>query len=137
MHAYPDQPFAPTDLARIAGCSVRSLQEGFRHYIGLTPLQYLRQVRLEHAHHDLANGDATDATVTDIAFHWGFTHLGRFATTYRATYGRSPSQTLRLAPRPAAARGATVRRAHRADSVSRRTISPSSTSPVGSKPNPW
>ncbi|MCG5434751.1 hypothetical protein PSH25_000383 [Micromonospora sp. PSH25] len=26
---------------------------------------------------------------------WGFTHLGRFSTDYRAAYGRSPSHTLR------------------------------------------
>jgi AraC-like DNA-binding protein len=95
IHAYPDHPFTSTGLAHIAGCSVRSLQEGFRRYVGLTPLQYLRQVRLEHAHHDLADADAAHSTVTDIAYHWGFTHLGRFATTYRAKYGRSPSHTLR------------------------------------------
>ncbi|WP_214371207.1 AraC family transcriptional regulator [Pseudonocardia sp. H11422] len=98
MHAYLDQPFTPTGLAQIAGCSVRSLQEGFRRHVGLTPLQNLRQVRLEHAHHDLANGDPTYSTVTDIACHWGFTHLGRFATTYRARYGRSTSHALRRAP---------------------------------------
>ncbi|MEN3269126.1 AraC family transcriptional regulator [Pseudonocardia sp.] len=95
MHAYPDQPLTLTRLAQIAGCSVRSLQEGFRRYVGLTPLQYLRQVRLEHAHHDLTNADLAHSSVTDIASRWGFTHLGRFATTYRAKYGRSPSQTLR------------------------------------------
>src|SRR5947209_4281282 len=29
------------------------VQEGFCRYVGLTPMQYLRQIRLEHAHHDL------------------------------------------------------------------------------------
>jgi AraC-like DNA-binding protein len=98
MHTYPDHPFTLTGLAQIAGCSVRSLQEGFRRYVGLTPLQYLRQVRLEHAHHDLTNAGLAHSSVTDIASHWGFTHLGRFATTYRAKYGRAPSQTLRREP---------------------------------------
>jgi transcriptional regulator GlxA family with amidase domain len=94
MHAHADHPFTPAALARVAGCSVRSLQEGFRRHIGLSPLQYLRQVRLEHARHDLVSADADDTTVTDIACHWGFTHLGRFAGTYRTKYGRSPSDTL-------------------------------------------
>jgi AraC-like DNA-binding protein len=98
MHAHPDHPFTPTALAHIAGSSVRSLQHGFRRHIGLTPMQYLRQVRLEHAHHDLANGDPTHTTVTDIASHWGFTHLGRFATTYRTKYGQCPSHTLQQPP---------------------------------------
>jgi AraC-like DNA-binding protein len=61
--------------------------------------RYLRQVRLEHAHYDLTNADPTHSTVSDIAPHWGFTHLGRFATTYRAKHGRSPSHTLRREPR--------------------------------------
>jgi AraC-like DNA-binding protein len=94
MHAHADHPFTSTALARVAGCSVRSLQEGFRRHMGLSPLQYLRQVRLEQAHHDLVRADAGDATVTDIACHWGFTHLGRFAAMYRSKYGRSPSDTL-------------------------------------------
>ena len=101
MHANPDRPFTPTALAHIAGSSVRSLQESFRRHIGLTPLQYLRQVRLEQAHHDLTNSDPTHTTVTDIASHWGFTHLGRFATTYRTKYGQSPSHTLRQPARAA------------------------------------
>jgi AraC-like DNA-binding protein len=94
MHAHPGHPFTPTSLARVAGCSVRSLQEGFRRHVGLTPLQYLRQVRLEHAHHDLATADPGQTSVTTIAYQWGFTHLGRFATSYRTKYGRSPSHTL-------------------------------------------
>jgi AraC-like DNA-binding protein len=98
MHTYPDHPFTLTGLAQIAGCSVRSLQEGFRRYVGLTPLQYLRQVRPRTRPHDLTNADLAHSSVTDIASHWGFTHLGRFATTYRAKYGRAPSQTLRREP---------------------------------------
>ena len=35
------------------------------------------------------------ATVAMIANRWGFTHLGRFSTDYRAAYGTSPSRTLR------------------------------------------
>ena len=55
MHAHPDHPLTLAGLAQIASCSLRSLQEGFRRYVGLTPMQYLRQIRLEHAHHDLAH----------------------------------------------------------------------------------
>jgi hypothetical protein len=44
MHAHPDHPFTPAGLAQIASCSLRSLQEGFRRYVGLTPMQYLRQI---------------------------------------------------------------------------------------------
>jgi AraC-like DNA-binding protein len=94
MHGNPDNPFTTVDLARVAGCSVRSLQEGFRRHIGLSPLRYLREVRIEHAHHDLVHGHPGHTTVTEIAHRWGFAHLGRFAAIYGATYGRPPSRTL-------------------------------------------
>ena len=34
-------------------------------------------------------------SVAAVAAHWGFAHLGRFATEYRRRFGIYPSQTLR------------------------------------------
>ncbi len=76
-----------------SGVSVRRLQQGFREYVGQTPFQYLRDVRLERAHADLVNSGPS-TTVTDIALRWGIMHTGRFAADYRRKYGRAPSQTL-------------------------------------------
>jgi len=61
----------------------------------MTPLEYLRQVRLEHAHRELLAGDPARQTVTSVAYRWGFPSPGRFSAYYRRTYGVSPSQTLR------------------------------------------
>jgi len=36
-------------------------------------------------------------SVTEVAVHDGFTHLGRFTEAYRRAYGESPSETLRRA----------------------------------------
>jgi transcriptional regulator GlxA family with amidase domain len=94
MHGRPGYPFTTADLAHVAGCSVRSLQEGFRRHIGLSPVRYLREVRIERAHHDLVHSDPTHTTVTEVAHRWGFAHLGRFAAIYGVTYGRPPSRTL-------------------------------------------
>jgi AraC-like DNA-binding protein len=95
MHAEPWQPFTVVDLARVAGVSVRVLQESFRQYVGMSPLAYLRRLRLDGAHTELSRADPWDLSVTDVAYRWGFTHLGRFAGAYRSRYGESPSQTLR------------------------------------------
>lgn len=95
MHAQAHHPFTPARLARITGVSVRSLQEGFRRHVDVSPMAYLRRVRMERAHHDLRAGDPTETTVTDVALRWGFTHLGRFAADYRSSFGVHPSQTLR------------------------------------------
>jgi AraC-like DNA-binding protein len=91
----PERPFTVTDLAGIAGMSVRSLQEGFRRHVGSAPMTYLQQVRLGRAHDTLQLSDPSLITVASIAHRWGFAHLGRFASAYRTKFGQSPSETLR------------------------------------------
>ncbi|MGR6997707.1 helix-turn-helix transcriptional regulator [Yinghuangia aomiensis] len=89
------------DIAAASHMSVRTLQEKFRTHLGVTPLAHLRHVRLAGAHADLlavAEGRSDD-TVTGIALRWGFSHLGRFGSLYRAAYGRLPSQTTRMGGR--------------------------------------
>jgi len=83
-------------LAGLAGVSVRGLQQGFRDYLGITPLEYLREVRLARARDDLLAADPeADVSVTEVAYRWGFGHLARFAGYYRHRYGELPSETLR------------------------------------------
>ena len=95
MHAEPWRQFTATDLAVIAGVGVRVLQEAFRQHVGMSPLTYLRRLRLDGVHAELSRADPSQTTVSDVAYRWGFTHLGRFAGAYRLRYGVSPSQTLR------------------------------------------
>ena len=89
----PGRAWTPPDMAELAGVSVRRLQQGFREYVGQTPFQYLHDLRMERAHHDLITADDND-TVTDIALRWGLLHTSRFAAEYRRRYGRSPSAAL-------------------------------------------
>ncbi|MEV6492573.1 AraC family transcriptional regulator [Actinoplanes sp. NPDC051633] len=95
MRADPGKPFTVADLAGVAGVSVRSLQDGLRRYVGTAPMTYLRHVRLARVHEHLRQADPTVHTVTEIAYRYGFTHMGRFAGEYRARYGTSPRETLR------------------------------------------
>lgn len=94
IDAAPEQPWTLTSLAETAGVSGRRLQQGFREQMGMSPMVYLRVVRLERVHHDLVGGVGS---VTDVAFRWGFTHPGRFADAYRERFGQAPSETLRRA----------------------------------------
>ncbi len=84
-----------TDIAEAVFVTTRALQYMFRKHRGCTPMGYLRSVRMHHAHLDLIAGNHSFTTVTRIAQRWGFAHAGRFAVTYRETYGRSPHVTLR------------------------------------------
>lgn len=87
--------FNVNELARHVGISVRALELGFRRVLDETPYQYMRRIRLERAHRDLSAADAINGTtVTEIATRWGFFHTGRFAASYKETYGVMPSVTL-------------------------------------------
>jgi AraC-like DNA-binding protein len=95
MHAEPWRQFTATDLATVAGIGVRVLQESFRQHVGMSPMSYLRRLRLDQVHAELSRADPWQVTVSEVAYKWGFTHLGRFAGAYRARFGEAPSQTLR------------------------------------------
>lgn len=91
------RPIQVADMAAAARVSVRTLQSEFRRRLDRTPLQYLREVRLAHAHGDLraiAAGQAT-GSVEEVAARWGFPERRYFTTVYARTYGRLPSETLR------------------------------------------
>lgn len=95
IHDEPERAFSVADLAAMGGMSVRSLQEGFRRHVGCTPMSHLQRVRLARAHDALRHADPARTTVAAIAHRWGFAHLGRFASAYRARYGVPPSEILR------------------------------------------
>ncbi|WP_067506677.1 AraC family transcriptional regulator [Actinoplanes sp. TFC3] len=95
MHAEPGRAFTAPELAAVAGVGVRVLQDSFRRHVGVPPLTYLRRLRLEGVHAELLRADPSEISVSEVAHRWGFTHLGRFAGSYRDRYGMTPSETLR------------------------------------------
>ena len=91
------QPIALHEVAEAAGCSIRSLQLGFRQFRDTTPAAAIRQVRLEAVRQILAFGESAQ-TVTDVAYQYGFTNPGRFWGLYKGTFGVSPADDLRRNP---------------------------------------
>jgi AraC-like DNA-binding protein len=90
IHDHYAEPLTVTDVAAAAGSSTRRLQEAFGAAFGVSPMTYLRDVRLDEVRRRLAAGDGS---VTDVALACGFTHLGRFSAAYRARFGELPSRT--------------------------------------------
>jgi AraC family ethanolamine operon transcriptional activator len=82
------------ELCRWAGVSQRTLEYAFRDELGVTPVRYLKILRLNRAHRLLRQATRGTETVTGIALACGFIELGRFAAEYRRLFGESPSQTL-------------------------------------------
>jgi AraC-like DNA-binding protein len=89
-----DQPITIIDLAEHAGVSSRSIFNGFRRFRNTSPMLYLKEVRMRRVNEELKRLTPADTTVTAVAYHWGFTHLGHFTTDYKRRFCESPSQTL-------------------------------------------
>ncbi len=81
---------SPRSIAAAHGISLRLLHKLF-HDQGLTVAGWIRQRRLEHCRHDLANPRFDAHPVGAIAGRWGFTSNAHFSRVFHATYGLSPS----------------------------------------------
>lgn len=97
IRAQAEQALGVADIARAASVSVRALEEGFRRHLGTTPNVYLRTVRLQQVHAQLqtAAREGRALSLFDVAYRYGFFHLGRFSAYYRAQFGELPSATLK------------------------------------------
>ncbi|MFC5993851.1 helix-turn-helix transcriptional regulator [Pseudonocardia hispaniensis] len=95
IESRPEHPWTITELATSVGISVRSIEDGFRRHVGISPMGYLRRCRLDRAHGDLREASPATVTVGEVAYRWGFAHVGRFARAYRERFGQNPSETLR------------------------------------------
>lgn len=87
-------PVRLQDIARDAGLSPRALQVAFRRHYDITPMAFLRDVRLRRAHTELLQADPQATTVSSVAAKWGFLNPGRFATEFREAFGRYPKDAL-------------------------------------------
>jgi AraC-like DNA-binding protein len=88
-------PIGICDVVASSGVSMRTLYHGFHRCHGVAPMTWLKHQRLTQVHDELRLADPSQVNVTEVATRWGFFHLGRFASDYRARFGLLPSQTLR------------------------------------------
>ena len=95
MREHADQTITMETLAEQSGVSTRSLYAGFQRFQEITPMGFLKTVRLQRAQADLLAADPAQISVTEIATKWGFFHLGRFSGDYRKAFGETPSMTLK------------------------------------------
>jgi AraC family ethanolamine operon transcriptional activator len=95
MMAHLDEPMTLKDLCKILHTSSSPLNYGFQEVFGLSPMAYLKRLRLHAAHKALKTSDPTVTTVQDIAHQFGFWHTGRFSQEYRQLFGELPSIALK------------------------------------------
>jgi AraC-like DNA-binding protein len=83
-----------SDLERVSNASARVLQYTFMARFGCSPMNWIRQQRMEMARTRLLasrNGES----VTQIALECGFHAPSKFAMAYRKMYGELPSESLK------------------------------------------
>jgi transcriptional regulator GlxA family with amidase domain len=92
MEANIEEPLSQGELARMTGVSQRQLQRLFRRSLGQTPAQHYTNLRLRRARELLLQ---TDMPIMSITIACGFRSPAQFSKSYRAVFGRSPSQERR------------------------------------------
>ncbi len=91
---HASDPLTLTDIANAAGVPVRTLLHSFKRFLDVSPMQLVREARIDMARELLLRAGETER-VADIALSCGFVNLGRFASAYREKFGETPSDTLR------------------------------------------
>lgn len=90
-------PLALEDLARAAGVSSRTFYMDCMRQLGVGPMAWLRDLRLDSARRELLADPVRN--ITDVAIDCGFGHLGRFSAYYQRRFGELPRETVSRALR--------------------------------------
>jgi AraC-like DNA-binding protein len=84
------------EIVAASGVPGRTLIQHFRDFKGTSPMRYLHTARYQKVREALSRAEP-EASITEIAARWGFSHMGRFSVDYRSRFGETPSGTLRRA----------------------------------------
>jgi AraC-like DNA-binding protein len=84
-------------LCKSMGVPERTLRMCCIDVIGTSPSRYIRLRRLNLVRNALRWSGSATTKISEIAAVYGFSELGRFAASYRAIFGETPSATLRNA----------------------------------------
>ena len=95
MASHLDEQIDPAAIAQAVGISVRSLQRLMRDRRGTTPLNALKEMRLQRVRAEIEAGLCPPNGITSLALRFGFNHLGAFAADFRRRFGAPPSELSR------------------------------------------
>lgn len=84
-----DEALRIEDLAQTAGMSTPSFHRHFRAVTTMSPLQFQKQIRLQHARRMLMKNQADAATV---GFEVGYESPSQFSREYRRMFGEPPGR---------------------------------------------
>jgi len=80
-------------LCRELHVTRRTLQNGFQEVTAMSPLPFLRALRLNQVRRLLRSPVAGQDSIQQLAEDWGFASPSHFSYDYRRLFGETPSQT--------------------------------------------
>ena len=87
LEARIEEEFDLDACAAHLGVSRRQIERLFNRYLGVTPVRYMNDLRLQHGRALLAE---TDMSVTEVAVACGYASSSHFSKSFRKKYGVSP-----------------------------------------------
>jgi len=88
------QPLTLSDLCTALYTSSRTLSYGFQDIFDMSPMAYLKTLRLQSVHRALKQADPGEHSIQSIANQFGFWSINHFIKDYKAMFGETPSATL-------------------------------------------
>ncbi len=82
------------ELCTMLHVSRRTLNHAFKQVLGVSPVVYMRNVRLHKVRAELLASPHEIMSIANVASRWGFWHMSLFARYYRELFGECPSETL-------------------------------------------
>lgn len=89
MHGHLAHPVSIADMTKVSGYSRSHLHKLCQQKLGVSPMVWLRNTRLEASYHYLEQ--LPHANITDVALLHGFGHTGRFSQYFFQRFGCYPS----------------------------------------------
>ncbi len=85
-------PLTVTELCNIAHVSRRTLHYCFQEQLGVSPIQYIRDCRLNEIRRILLKNESK-LSISELALELGFFHTGTFNAHYKQLFAETPGQT--------------------------------------------
>lgn len=87
-------PLTIEELCITLHISRRTLNHAFIRVLGITPVAYMRNVRLHRIRAELQSTPHQVRYIASVAAKWGFWHMSLFSRYYRELFGETPLETL-------------------------------------------
>ena len=94
LQKHINDTYTIADMVEDLQISKRTIQHGFKHYLGFTPKEYQQYIRLNGIRETILSMNDPEISLSEIAAQYNYFHQGHFSTEYRKFFGETPSQTL-------------------------------------------